>query len=275
MLDSAFCPRSTSQWTMFTGLISGRLTQSLSLSVRIALLMLLVLLIIGAAAALRKPSRQQRIRLWCRRFRWNRRRTHIVVALTVACLLVTSPPGLALVTQALTIQIPSDSGVKADAIVVLGRGPRLMYDRINATVALWQSHRAPRIFVSGRGDAPEIIDQLLERGIPRNAVDGENCSLTTEENAQFTADLIMPQGVKRIILVTDSPHMLRSRLTFQSLGFEVVSYPNDLPSNLGYRKQMELVVREYGGMLTYLLRGRFHEREATLIEQRYGLMEFK
>ena len=168
-------------------------------------------------------------------------------------------------TQALTSQVPADSGAKADAIVVLGRGQRFMDDRIEATAALWQASRAPRIFVSGRGDSKPIVHQLLEKGIPDNVVAGENCSLTTEENARFTADLLLPQGVKQIILVTDSPHMLRSRLTFQSYGFEVISYPNALPPDLGYRERLELVVREYGGILSYVLRGRFNEREAALV----------
>ncbi|PSB25158.1 YdcF family protein [Stenomitos frigidus] len=263
MLDSASCPRSHSKWVSFTWLISGRLTQPLPLSVRITLLALLVLVVVGLVWALRKPSQRQRIRLWSRRLRWYRRRTHVVVALTLACLLITSPPGLALVTHALTSQIPADSGAKAEAIVVLGRGARFMNDRVDVTAALWQAKRAPLIFVSGRGDAKRITRQLLEKGIPSDVLDGENCSLTTEENAQFTADLLIPKGMKQIILVTDAPHMLRSRLTFQSLGFDVIAHPNDLPSNLGYREHIELVAREYGGILSYVLRGRFHEREAA------------
>ena len=264
MLDSVLCPRSRSHWVSFTWLISNRLTQPLPLPVRIALLTLLVLLVVWFVWRLRQPSQRQRMRLWLRWFYWNRQRTRVVVVLTLACLLVTSPPGLALATQALVSQIPADSGSKADAIVVLGRGWRLMSDRIDATAALWQAARAPRIFVSGRGDAKWIVHQLLEKGIPSDVVGGENCSLTTEENAQFTADLLLPKGVKQIILVTDMPHMLRSSLTFRSLGFEVVAHPNDVPSNLSYRENMELVVREYGGILSYVLRGRFHEREAAI-----------
>jgi uncharacterized SAM-binding protein YcdF (DUF218 family) len=266
MLDSVLCPRSRSKWVSFTWLISNRLTQPLPLSVRIALLTLLVLMVVWLVWLLRQPSQRKRMRLWLRRFHWNRQRTRVVVLLTLACLLVTSPPGLALATQALTSQIPADSGAKADAIVVLGRGRRLMYDRADVTAALWRAKRAPRLFVSGRGDAKRIARQLLEMGIPSDAIEGENCSLTTEENAQFTADLLMPKGVKQIILVTDMPHMLRSSLTFQSLGFEVIAHPNDVPSNLGYRESMELVVREYGGILSYILRGRFHEREAAAIK---------
>lgn len=248
---------------MFTRLVASPLTQPLPLPLRIALVMLLVLAIVGLVWTLRKPARRQRIWFWSRRFRWNRRRTQAVVALTLACLLITSPPGLALATHTLTNQIPADSGAKADAIVVLGRGTRFMYDRSAITAALWQGKRAPRIFVSGRGDAIWLAAQLLDNGIPSTAIEGENCSLTTEENAQFTAETLLPQGMKQIILVTDAPHMLRSRLTFESLGFQVIAHPSTLPADLSYRENIELVVREYAGILSYVLRGRFHERETT------------
>ncbi|XHX80075.1 MAG: YdcF family protein [Stenomitos frigidus ULC029] len=174
MLDSDACPRLRSQWVMFTQLFSRRLTQPLSFSNRVVLLALLVLVVLWLVWLLRQPSKREQFRQWRRQFRWNRRRTQVVVALTLACLLITSPPGLALATQALTSQIPADSGANADAIVVLGRGWRFMSDRINATVALWQAKRAPRIFVSGRGDARFLVHQLLERGVPGEAISGEN-----------------------------------------------------------------------------------------------------
>ncbi len=264
MLDSDACPRLRSKWVVFTQLISRRLTQPLSFSTRVALLALLVLVVFWLVWLLRQPSRREQFRQWRRQFCWNRRRTQVIVALTLACLLITSPPGLALATQALTSQIPADSGANADAIVILGRGPRFMRDRVDATITLWQAQRAPHIFVSGRGDARFLVRQLLESGIPREAISGEDCSLTTEENAQFTADLLLPQNVKRILLVTDSPHMLRSQLTFESLGFEVIPYPSSVPPDLGYRERLNIVAREYGGMLSYVLKGRFGEREVAM-----------
>ncbi len=272
MLDSAACPRSQSTWATFTWAITHRLTQPLPLALRIGLLALLVLALVWVVWTLRHPSQRQRTQRWLRHLRWNRQRTQVVVIVTLACLLITSPPGLALATHALTSQIPADSGAKAAAIVVLGRGRRLMDERIDATAALWQANRAPRIFVSGRGDSKRIVRQLLEKAIPGNVINGENCSLTTEENARFTAELLLPQGVKQIILVTDSPHMLRSRLTFQSYGFEVIAHPNALPTDLGYRERLELVVREYGGMFSYVLKGRFGEREVAAIDKTQGLM---
>ncbi len=263
MLDLDSCPWSHSRWVNLTWALTSRLTQSLSPSVRITLISLLVL---GAVCLFwigQKPSVQKQVQVWLRHFRWNRRRTKALVVVTVLCLLVTSPPGILLLTQALTSQVPADSGAKADAIVVLGRGWRFMGDRIDVAATLWQEKRAPQIFVSGAGDAKWIVRQLVEKGVPRTAIRGENCSKTTAENAQYTADLLKPKSVKQIILVTDAPHMVRSRLTFQAVGFEVIPHTNALPDNLGYRENAAIIFREYAGMLNYVITGRFNDRDPT------------
>jgi uncharacterized SAM-binding protein YcdF (DUF218 family) len=179
---------------------------------------------------------------------------------TIATLVITSPPGVALAAQTLTRFVPSDSGQRADAIVILGRGAKLAEARITAAVSLWQANRAPQVFVSGVWEAKPLIGQLAARGVPASALKGEGCSLTTEENAQFTARNLLPQGVKRIVLVTDSPHMLRSLLTFRSLGFEIMPHSVPLPDELGQREAALIWLREYGGLISYGLKGRFLER---------------
>jgi hypothetical protein len=46
---------------------------------------------------------------------------------------------------------------------VLGRGPRLEADRLEVAAALWRIKRAPRIFVSGRGDAVRMFMELQKK----------------------------------------------------------------------------------------------------------------
>jgi len=185
------------------------------------------------------------------------------VGLLVLYLGVVSPKGIAAGGKLLTFPLPSDSGSEADAIVILGRGPELREGRVAIAEELWREQRSPLIFASGRGDALEIADDLMAHGVPASAVDGEPCSRTTEENAQFTANLLQPKGIHRILLVTDPPHMLRSLLTFRSLGFEVVPHPSPLPYYLAGKKRAFLIFREYLGMASYGVMGRFFPREST------------
>ncbi|MGB3615477.1 MAG: YdcF family protein [Elainellaceae cyanobacterium] len=174
-----------------------------------------------------------------------------------------SPLATTVGLKTLTFPIPQSQAdqFRADAIVVLGRGPEMQASRADAASELWHEGDAPRVFISGRGDAPPLIEQIAERGVPSSAVDGEPCSSTTEENAQYTAGILQPQGVKRIILVTDGPHMLRSLLTFRSLGFEATPYTTPLPQEvLSQNRAKFLIAREYFGLASYGIMGRFFPR---------------
>ncbi|MEN9223586.1 MAG: YdcF family protein, partial [Thermostichus sp. BF3_bins_97] len=100
-------------------------------------------------------------------------------------LLLLTPAGGGLLTWGLTTWIPQEALAPADVIVVLGRGGALANARVQDAYRLWQAGWAPRIFVSGAGDAGPMGRALLALGVPPEAVQGEDCSQTTEENAQF------------------------------------------------------------------------------------------
>lgn len=53
----------------------------------------------------------------------------------------------------------------------------------------------------------------------------EEASRTTWENAQFTAKVLQPLGIRRVVVVTQAWHMQRSRWSFEQAGFEVVPAP--------------------------------------------------
>lgn len=57
----------------------------------------------------------------------------------------------------------------------------------------------------------------------------ETRSRTTAENAQYSADILLPQGIRRVALVTESYHMPRSVLSFEQAGFRVIAAPTRLP----------------------------------------------
>lgn len=253
VLDSSLCREAdtTKVWVEFSWTIFDWFTGPLRSLVPILLPILLALgLLVGVRLHRRRQLRQQ----------FGKRLGLLAIALGLGYLLIASPLGLGVASRGLSTFIPADSGKSADAIVVLGRGGDLRYHRVETAAELWREQRAPLIFISGRGDAEPIAEQLQARGIPQQAIEGESCSRTTEENAHFTAGLLEPRGIQRILLVTDPPHMLRSLLTFRSLGFEVIPHPNPMPL-MGRRTRGMLLAREYAGLVSYGLAGRFFPRD--------------
>lgn len=184
----------------------------------------------------------------------------------VIYLLMISPVGIRLLVKGLTLFLPRDDGQPVDAVVVLGRGNVLPEERIRRAAEIWHNRRAPLILASGDTDAPQFIHQLLINEIPREALVEESCSLTTEENALLSAPLLQKKGVNRIILVTDSPHMLRSLLTFRSFGFKVIPDPISLPTNFPSITAIKTTLREYIGLISYALAGRFSLRPRTFLD---------
>lgn len=235
MLDPALCTRPDSQWLGLKSMLSTWLMTPILVVLPLAVLILIPWIL---------P-----------RFRWKRQFSSLGSALLLFYFIASFPITVAVAGKGLVAFLPKDPGVPADAIVVLGRGEWFRPSRVEAASELWKSHRAPLIFASGSGDGAEIKQLLKAEGVPGSALAQESCSRTTEENALFTASIIQPRGVKRIILVTDPHHMLRSLLTFRSLGFTVFPHTSQIPHGLEPEKKAMLVFYEYAGLVSYGLKG--------------------
>lgn len=171
----------------------------------------------------------------------------------------------AMADKALVVTLPSDPGSTVDAIVILGRGAFPFSEpRVNLASELWQAKRAPVIFASGKKDAIEMNERLKDKGIPAQVLDGENCSLTTWENAVFTAAILQPQGIWQILLITDESHMWRSLLVFRAHGFDVIPRTTPIfPGFFGKRAKLFLTLREYSGLISYGLRGFYFPKRSS------------
>ena len=169
---------------------------------------------------------------------------------------------LILASKGLVAFLPTDSGAVTDAIVVLGRGGPYSADRVNVAAELWQAKRAPTIFTSGNEDAISMVEQLEAKGIPQRVLDGEDCSLTTEENAVFTTAILKSQKIQQILLVTDPPHMLRSLLLFRAFGFTVIPHTSPAPAFFDFKTKAFITLREGTGLISYGLRGLYFPQQS-------------
>jgi uncharacterized SAM-binding protein YcdF (DUF218 family) len=134
-------------------------------------------------------------------------------------------------------------GQRADAIIVLGAGrergdPAWGADQPTG-VALERERYAARLakasglpvltsgglhFDTPPTEAKLMADSLLDDfGVSVRWQEGR--SRTTWENAQFSAQVLLPEGIKRVAIVSQAWHMPRAVWSFQQAGFEVVPAP--------------------------------------------------
>jgi uncharacterized SAM-binding protein YcdF (DUF218 family) len=136
---------------------------------------------------------------------------------------------------------------EAQAIVVLGGAisgsnswrpfPDLSdsADRIWHAARLYHAGKAPLVVLSGgsnpasgvRPEAEAMQVFLHDLGVPDSAMLLEKRSLSTYENARFTAALLRKRGIDRILLVTSALHMHRALAHFEEEGLHVIPAATD------------------------------------------------
>jgi uncharacterized SAM-binding protein YcdF (DUF218 family) len=129
----------------------------------------------------------------------------------------------------------------AAAIVVLGGGglhadgtlADVSLRRTLRGIELYQRGLAPLLLFSGPrtpdGPAEGEVRAALARklGVPDDAVLTEITARTTREEALRIAGLLLPRGVRRILLVADAQGMRRAAGVFRRAGFDPLPAPAD------------------------------------------------
>ncbi len=150
-----------------------------------------------------------------------------------------------------------DSGrVQADVLIIPGGAGG---ERARHAAELFRQGYAPRIIVSGKGDCEMHRVLLVAAGVPKDAITLECDSVSTKENAEFTARLLRAAGVKRAIVVTSWYHSRRALCCFEHYAPNVkfyscpsyYAYPRSEWVRLGIRR---FVWPEYVKLLGYWVR---------------------
>jgi uncharacterized SAM-binding protein YcdF (DUF218 family) len=170
---------------------------------------------------------------------------------------------------------------RIDAIIVLGGGLDGALSRDRATPALTEAGERlteavalarrlpaiPLIYTTGPGDEAAARQLFADLGLDPGRLTIERHSRNTADNASGTARLVAGKPGGRYLLVTSAWHMPRSVGAFRKAGLEVVAWPTDYltsgaPTYLNLRRrpserlsQVDLVAKEWVGLLAYWLRG--------------------
>ena len=136
----------------------------------------------------------------------------------------------------------------AQAILVLGAGrytgapeyggdtlDALSLMRVRYAAHLHRTTRLP-VFVSG-GNPPDedpplgrLMEQVLRDEYGIEAAGVEDRSLTTSENAEFSAPMLREAGIHKVLLVTSAWHMPRSMDAFARAGIAAIPAPTGFVS---------------------------------------------
>lgn len=118
------------------------------------------------------------------------------------------------------VAIVFGAGVRAD-----GRLTRMLADRVNAAIELYQAGRVQKLLMTGdnsRVDYDEVTAMrryALERGVPAAAITLDYAGFSTYDSC-YRARAIF--GVERAVLVTQQFHLARAVYTCRALGVEAV-----------------------------------------------------
>lgn len=115
----------------------------------------------------------------------------------------------------LCVSVPMSS---ANVIIVLGGEPLA---RPLEAARLYKDGVAPRVFVTGAGDAGECKRVLMGAGVPAKAITLENKSTTTYTNATLLKPLLEEAKVNSALIVTSPFHTRRALATFRKVMPEI------------------------------------------------------
>jgi len=111
----------------------------------------------------------------------------------------------------LVVSVPME---KADALIVLGGEPLA---RPTEAARLYKAGVAPRVFVTGRGDAVTNRRILLEGGVPADRIFVESRAITTQSNASLLKPMLEAANVRSALIVTSPFHTRRALATFRKV----------------------------------------------------------
>ena len=126
-----------------------------------------------------------------------------------------------------------DSGPVAAEVIILSGGGS--HERPLRAAQLFQQHAAGRIIITGAGDDGINRQLLIANGVPARAIEVENKSTTTRENAEFTIQRLRAEKIHSAILVTSWYHARRAEKTFAHFAPELKFYSR--PAYFGFARE--------------------------------------
>lgn len=132
-------------------------------------------------------------------------------------------------------------------------------ERINHGIWLYKEGYVSKILISGGNEHYGNIEAEVarkyakEKGIPENDILIETESKNTEENIVYSKDIILENGFKRIIVVSDPLHMKRIMKISEDHDLNAISSPTPTSKYQRWDKKLKFLVLEVIKYSKYLI----------------------
>jgi uncharacterized SAM-binding protein YcdF (DUF218 family) len=182
----------------------------------------------------------------------------VVVALYLAGLVY-----LVKVQSGLDETQPADAAIVLGAAVWAGSPSPVLTARLAHALELFQKKQVNYIIVTGGTGTGDNLSEaeagaqyLIENGVPASNIVLERDGRSTLQSLQAAAQLAAPLRLKRVLLVSDPFHMLRSLKMAHDLGFEAFASPTQTsPISTRPREEWLYMVREAIAYTSYVFGG--------------------
>lgn len=144
----------------------------------------------------------------------------------------------------------------ADCILVLGAGvrsdgspSRMLNDRLNTGISLYQDNAAPKLLMSGDhgrenyNEVQTMRDIAMENGISSEDIFMDHAGFSTYDSLYRARDIFQ---AKKIIIVTQKYHLYRALYIAKALGLDAYGVSADTRTYAGqtYRDLREILARD-------------------------------
>lgn len=151
----------------------------------------------------------------------------------------------------------SDEKSPSDVAIVLGAsvwedGVSPVYrERINHAITLYEDGFVDYIILTGgfgegsyKSDSQVAKEYALSQGVPEERILTEEKSTITEENLEFSKEIMIENDLETAIIVSDPLHMKRAMLMAEDYGINALSSPTTTSMYKSLKTKIPFLLRE-------------------------------
>lgn len=146
---------------------------------------------------------------------------------------------------------PSDVAIVLGAAVWDGEVSPVYRERINHAITLYEDGFVDCIILTGgfgegsyKSDSQVAKEYALSQGVPEERILTEEKSTITEENLEFSKEIMEENGFETAIIVSDPLHMKRSMLMAEDYNINALSSPTTTSMYKSLKTKIPFLLRE-------------------------------